>query len=483
MKLRLPRGGVASQVFVAIGGAILICQLAAALIVLTLRPAPPVWYSVDVLSRDIERVVTAMESAPVEDRAQMARGAQAEGLAEELEVRWNPADPEAVDDRRFPSLDGLATQVEHRLQLAPGAVHVSALLRGFRGGGSGGGGGPGAQRDRPPRPPPGDRSLNDERRHHLGANATVPGSFLLSVPLKTGGWITIEASDDREWTQWVQRIVLWFVVVGLVAVLVSVSVARRVLAPIQVFAAAAERLGKDPNAEPLPVQGPPEIRVAIQAFNEMQDRLRRFVHDRTTMLAAISHDLRTVMMRLRFRSAMLEESELQTKMQADLDEMDGMLLTSISFARDANAREPRHALNLAATVLAVCDDLSDQGHQVTYIGPDQATFHGQPLGLKRVLMNLTDNAVKYGGAVTATLTDHGDRLVIEVADQGAGIPEHERERVFQPFTRLESSRNRETGGIGLGLAVARGIVRAHGGEITVTDNLPHGTRMVVELPR
>jgi signal transduction histidine kinase len=275
---------------------------------------------------------------------------------------------------------------------------------------------------------------------------------------------------------------LWLASAAVISIAAAVFVARRVTRPIEVVAAAAQKLGRDPGALVMDEHGPHEIRTAIAAFNEMQGRIRRFVQDRTQMLAAIGHDLRTVMTRLRFRLAMLGEGEHQRRMAADLEEMDKMLLAVLSFVKDEAAREPRQALDLAAIVTTITDDLADMDVDATYEGPDHAIFTGQPLGLKRMLTNLVDNAVKYGERARVRLDDQGTQIVITVEDDGPGIPPDQRERVFAPFARLEGSRSRETGGIGLGLAVARSIARAHGGDVQIAD-CEKGARFVVTLPR
>jgi signal transduction histidine kinase len=201
------------------------------------------------------------------------------------------------------------------------------------------------------------------------------------------------------------------------------------------------------------------------------------------MLAAISHDLRTSLTRLRLRMALIEDEEVRAKAERDLEEMQAMLEATLAFARDDAKAGPRVALDLAGLVQTACDAFADAGHDVGYSGPEHLRVHGRQLALRRLLDNLIDNAVKYGGRADVALRVAGDTVEIDIADRGPGIPEAEREKVFAPFYRLEASRSRETGGTGLGLAVARGIARAHGGDVTLHDRPGGGLVATIRLPR
>lgn len=267
-----------------------------------------------------------------------------------------------------------------------------------------------------------------------------------------------------------------------VAVL-SVWAVLRLTAPIRTFAQAAERLGRNVDAPPLPEDGPREIRLASRTFNEMQWRLRRFVDDRTRMLAAISHDLRTPITRLRLRAEFLEDPEQQAKMMADLDEMEAMISATLAFAKDDTAHTPHEVVNLAALIESICDDCADIGRDVVYTGPDRMPCDCSPLALRRALTNLVENAVKYGGRARVSLHADAERVVIDVDDDGPGVPENELERVFEPFYRLEASRSRESGGAGLGLAIARSAIRTHGGDLTLGNRTGSGLRAEVTPPR
>jgi signal transduction histidine kinase len=223
------------------------------------------------------------------------------------------------------------------------------------------------------------------------------------------------------------------------------------------------------------------------AFNTMAVRIRRFVQDRTEMLAAIGHDLRTPITRLRLRAEFMDDDEQRAKMLADLTEMEKMIGATLAFARDDAAAEPATPLDLAGLARTVVDEAADaapeQAEQITYDGPAHLTVRARPVALKRALANLVGNALAYGGAAKVTLVPPAQGQVrLTVEDEGPGIPAEEMERVFAPFHRLEGSRNRETGGTGLGLPIARNILRAHGGDVTLANRPDGGLAATVILP-
>ena len=332
----------------------------------------------------------------------------------------------------------------------------------------------------------GDRA--HDRKHDHGPVAMpdlLPSRQKLAIHVgqSDGSWLAFTVSAEATSLRWALQMAFWILLSGGFILLFAIWAARRVAKPLTRFAAAADRLGVDVNAPPLPETGAAELRKASRAFNRMQDRLRRFVEDRTLMLAAISHDLRTGLTRLKLRSEFIADAEQQKKALADLDEMEAMLDATLAFARDDAAKEPRRRFDLAALLQSLADEQTDQGAQAAYDGPDHLPFEGRPTALKRAFANLVGNAVKYGGAAEIALTETGKGLRITVADRGPGIPEEARERVFAPFFRLETSRSRETGGSGLGLAVARSIVRRHGGDIALALRPGGGLVVTVSLPR
>jgi signal transduction histidine kinase len=253
------------------------------------------------------------------------------------------------------------------------------------------------------------------------------------------------------------------------------------------LAEAAERLGRDViNAPNLPEEGLSEIVTAAVAFNTMASRIRRFVQDRTFLLTAIGHDLRTPITRLKLRAEYMEDDEQRMKMLADLDEMESMVAATLAFGRDIATSEAVARLDLAVLLRTILDEAADGDPEhaagLSYSGPEHLAIKARPLSLKRALTNLIGNALKYGYAARVSLEKAlAAQAVIHIDDEGPGIAENDLETVFEPFRRLETSRNRESGGSGLGLSIARNIVRAHGGDI-ILANQAKGLRAIVTLP-
>jgi signal transduction histidine kinase len=314
------------------------------------------------------------------------------------------------------------------------------------------------------------------------------GDVAIGMRLVDGHWLDLrfDLPPLRPWHS--QNFLVAFVLMTVAAAALSGWAVRRLVAPVATLAAAAERLGRDVAAPPLPEDGPSEVAAAARAFNTMAARLRRFVADRTFLLAAIGHDLKTPITRLRLRAEFVEDEEQRRRMLADLDELEAMVSATLVFARDSTAGEPVVAIDLAELARTVLDEAADTRPPepppaLAYAGPDHLAVRARPVSLKRALMNLVTNALKYGDAARVTLSPPaGGLLRLAVDDDGPGIPEAELERVFQPFQRLEPSRSRETGGMGLGLPIARNILRAHGGDVTLANRPGGGLRAVVTLP-
>jgi len=276
-------------------------------------------------------------------------------------------------------------------------------------------------------------------------------------------------------------VLLCFALSALILIPIVYLFARRLARPITAFARAAERLGRDPGAPPVEIDGPAEVETAAVAFNEMQDRLRRYVSDRTAMVGAVAHDMRTPLTRLRFRIESTPEP-LRTKIIADIDQMDAMISSAMAFVRDSSDPAERRRLELVSLVESVADEMAETGLNVSAEGVGPVVIHGDPIGLRRLVTNLMDNAVKFAGSARARVYAESGAVVVEVDDDGPGVPDHERERVFEPFQRGEPSRSRATGGSGLGLAVVRSVARAHGGEATIENRPEGGLRARVRLP-
>jgi signal transduction histidine kinase len=324
-------------------------------------------------------------------------------------------------------------------------------------------------------------------RDYLSGNHQVENAgemLLVSLPLNDGFWINFAAPIEPPEPFWSIRFALSMAVMLIAVLALSVLVVRRLTEPLETFADAATRLGQNVRAPALPVRGPREVCEAIRAFNEMQARIRRFVEDRTEMLAAISHDLGTPITRMRLRAEFVDDDQQREKMLADLDDMEKMVFSALSFAHEEAANEPHVMVDLRSLMQRVCDGASDAGYRVTLnIGENAVRFSCQHTALRRALANLVDNAVKYGRQAHASLVEDDNGILITVDDEGPGIPEELQEEAFRPFRRLEASRNRETGGMGLGLAVARTIIRAHGGDVTLTNRKEGGLRAEVRLPK
>ena len=267
-----------------------------------------------------------------------------------------------------------------------------------------------------------------------------------------------------------------------VALLVAFLTAWRLARPIREFAIASERLGVDLTAPPLAVRGPRELRATIQAFNRMQDRLRRFLDDRTQMLAAISHDLRAPLARLRLRAELVADGEQQRKMFDDLDVMNAMIDSTLAFARDDSRQEPRRLVDIGVLVGDICEDVADTGGKVSCADSRGVDVPCRPTQIRRAVANLIDNAVKYGTAARVRIERDGERILIVVDDDGPGIPADEQERVFAPFYRLEAARDPAKAGVGLGLSVARTVAREHGGDVGLRNRSGGGLSAVIELP-
>jgi len=270
---------------------------------------------------------------------------------------------------------------------------------------------------------------------------------------------------------------------ALTMTLLTVWATRRVTAPLRAFADAAERLGNERAGPPLPERGPVELRRAAQTFNKMQEQLKRFVDDRTRLLASISHDLRTPITRLRLRiEAVVDEGDEQQKMLQDLQQMDAMVGAALSFLRDATQEEKVELVDLASLLQSVCDEFADVGRAANYVGPASLDLRCRPRMLGRAMTNLVENAIKFGGVATVGLAAAHGAVFVYIDDQGPGIPDAEKERAFDPFYRLDPARNPDSGSVGLGLSIAQTIVQAHGGNIALRDRAPRGLRVTVSLP-
>lgn len=356
--------------------------------------------------------------------------------------------------------------------------------------GLGGPGGPRGDNDpgRPGAPggpggPPGDFG-GPPRGQRLDGPRDEPfivGDFKLAIHQDNGRWTVIEPKPAIRFDTWQQRILLILVLSMLCVSPLAWLFARRLSGPISAFAGAAERLGRDPRAAPLELKGSAEVIAAANAFNMMQERLRRYVEDRTAMIGAVAHDLRTPLTRLRFRIEAVPD-DVRAKLASDIDQMEAMIAATMAFVRDTTRPAERTRLELASLLESIIDEAAETGGQASVELGEKIVIDGDPVALRRLLTNLVENGLKYGGAVQGRVRAEGRLAVIEIDDNGPGIVPAELDRVFEPFFRSEPSRNRETGGIGLGLAVVRSVARAHGGDVTLHNRPEGGLRARVELP-
>ena len=325
----------------------------------------------------------------------------------------------------------------------------------------------------PGRPGPGGTPRFDER--------VLFAPFKIGVRQDDGRWLVARPQAAFQFNSW-QGHILITLLVSIVAVSpLAWLFARRLAAPIAAFATAAERLGRDPRAPPLEVAGSSEVAAAAEAFNRMQERLRRYVEDRTAMVGAIAHDLRTPLTRLRFRIEATPD-DIRSKLAADIDQMDAMISATLGFVRDATRAGPREKLELSSLIESVLDEAAETGADATALPSERLVVEGDPVALRRLAANLVENALKYGLRARGRVFQEGVEAVIEIEDDGPGIAPEDAERVFEPFYRGEPSRSRETGGAGLGLAVVRSIARAHGGDVVLNARAGGGLTARVTLP-
>jgi signal transduction histidine kinase len=276
-------------------------------------------------------------------------------------------------------------------------------------------------------------------------------------------------------------ITLLFAVISVT--LLGLWAARALAAPLSSFAKAAEDFSLDGAAAPLPERGPEEIRFVARALNRMQERIAGLIADRTKMLAAISHDLRTPITRLRLRAEFIEDETSRGRMLADLDQMRSMLESVLSLLRNDRKVETATLVDIASTLQLIADQFADMGHNVAYQGPAQATATARPDDLHRGVTNLVENAVRFGAEVTIRLDVSGNALTIDVEDDGPGISDARKHDMLEPFVRGDEARNMDdSAGFGLGLSIARAIALAHGGELTLHDRTPHGLIVRMRLP-
>jgi signal transduction histidine kinase len=395
---------------------------------------------------DIVRIV---EAVPEPDRQALLRAVSFPGAT----VDWYPA----------------TSLVAAKLAAADNPKRDSDLARWFQSDG----------RQRPLRLFQSDSELSTILPYDRDAH---PHAYFLAVQLKDSSWVVFTAAR-RVWglrTPIQIGIAVGFLVVSILAA--SAVATYHLSRPIRRFTEELRRFGADPRAAPIPEAGPRELRATITAFNGMQAKIRKFVDDRTAMLAAISHDLRTPLTKIRLRGEFIEDEDQRARLFRDVDDLQAMADSALAFFKADYKEEEITAFDFPGLLRTIVDDYGDRGTPVAYDGPDHAVFHGRPFALKRAITNLIDNAVKYGKVPEVKLHCLAQQVVLVVSDRGPGIPADALGQVFAPFYRLERSRNRKTGGVGLGLTSARAVVRGHGGDITLCNRAGGGVQVEVTLP-
>ena len=334
--------------------------------------------------------------------------------------------------------------------------------------------------NRPDGPPP-------FKHHHTSDNESyktrlMSWSVTVSARLKTGDWLNIRVGDHDDKPVWDWKAVQGLLLVGILVIGLMVWLVKSNTRPLRRLADTAEQIGRGQEPEPLAEQGAEEVRSTIRAFNTMQEKQQRFIKDRVLMLAAISHDLKTPLTKLRLQSEFIADPGLQQQQQRTLTDMEDMLNATMAFARDDDQSESSRNVELVSLVLSLCDDHIANGASLTAALPERLVYHCRPTGIRRLFSNVIDNAVKYAPSAHIELRHQEGWLELIVTDTGPGIPDALLDQVFRPFFRVESSRNRETGGMGLGLSVVRSTALLHGGDVTLENVTPQGLKVTVRLP-
>lgn len=314
-----------------------------------------------------------------------------------------------------------------------------------------------------------------------GPGPVIFGPFTVALRQPDGSWRVVSGGGERLVQRWRSRMVLWILCSVLLVLPIAWWFSRRIARPIRAFGAAAEQLGRHHDLKRVEVSGPAEIRQAASALNEMQARLEKYVRERTSVVGAIAHDLRTPLSRLHFHLLPAPDN-VRRRAEAEIAEMEQMISVTLDFVQNETRRRDLEALDLGLLVEGVVDDLADMGADVRMTGVVPVTMMGDSVLLRRLFANLIQNALAYGGSARVSVGSAPGRAIVDVVDEGPGMAEADLERAFEPFYRAESSRNRTTGGMGLGLAIVQSAARAHGGEVQLMNRPEGGLCARVTLP-
>jgi signal transduction histidine kinase len=304
----------------------------------------------------------------------------------------------------------------------------------------------------------------------------------IAVHLQNDRWLQLNATSSTLSAIAIKQGMTFFALATLLTLACIAVMIKKITKPLQLLSQASQQLGRGDVVEPIAEQGSDDITETIRAFNQMNQRVQRFGEDRARLLAALSHDLRTPITSMLLRVEMMPDNDDRDALLKTLEEMQLMSESTLSFMKQSSDTEATQPVEVNAFLGSLSEDLVEVGYSVEFKESDSATLPCRPVSLKRALRNLIENGAKYGAhAEVSFFTPDQSSLIIEIQDSGDGIPEEKFEQVFEPFYRLETSRNRETGGTGLGMAIARNIIRSHGGNVELS-NQQAGLLVRVELP-
>jgi len=312
-------------------------------------------------------------------------------------------------------------------------------------------------------------------------HGTMTRSF--DVRLQGGQWVRFSGAREADAPALPRSLILRLAFTLMIVTAVVMLAVRQATEPLKQLARAADTLGRDLDAPALAEIGPLETRRAAQAFNRMQARIKRLVDERSRALAAVSHDLRTPLTRLRLRVELVDDEKLRDQMAADLDAMAAMIDATLGYLRGLQASEAVRPIDINALLASMSEDALVLGRHISIQGQALAPYTGRLSALRRALQNLIDNAIKYGSCAHFRVEDDVGELRLMVEDDGPGIEPKELARVTEPYYRLEASRNSATGGVGLGLSIVRDIALLHGGDLVLTNRAQGGLCATLKLPR
>ncbi|MFZ3083064.1 ATP-binding protein [Rhodoferax ferrireducens] len=312
-------------------------------------------------------------------------------------------------------------------------------------------------------------------------HGNMPRGF--DVRLQGGQWLRFSGARQLDTPALPRDLILRLAVTLMIVTAVVMLAVRQATQPLKQLAQAADTLGRDLDAPALAEEGPTETRRAAQAFNRMQARIKRLVNERSRALAAVSHDLRTPLTRLRLRAELVDDETLRDQMAADLDAMAAMIDATLDYLRGLQTSEAVRPIDINALLASMSEDALVLGRRISIQGQALAPYTGRLSALRRALQNLIDNAIKYGTCAHLRVDDDAGELRIMVEDEGPGIEPHELARVTEPYYRPDASRSSATGGVGLGLSIAKDIALLHGGDLVLTNRAQGGLCATLKLPR